>query len=60
MIDGITNDRVASAPIPSREKSLVVAAAMGERKVPGILAALRRRIINGLITDERTAEALLA
>lgn len=60
MIDGITNDRVASAPIPSREKSLVVAAAMGEKKLPGILAALRRRIINGLITDERTAEALLA
>jgi DNA-binding transcriptional regulator LsrR (DeoR family) len=60
MIDGITNDRVASAPIPSREKSLVVAAAMGERKLPGILAALRRRIVNGLITDERTAQALLA
>lgn len=60
MIDGITNDRVASAPIPSREKSLVVAAAMGELKLPGIRAALRRRIINGLITDERTAEALLA
>ena len=60
MIDGITNDRVASAPIPSREKSLVVASAMGERKLAGILAALRRRIINGLITDEQTAEWLLA
>ena len=60
LIDGITNDRVASAPIPSRERSLVVAAAMGERKFPGILAAVNRRLVNGLITDERTAEALLA
>jgi DNA-binding transcriptional regulator LsrR (DeoR family) len=34
--------------------------AMGERKLPGILAAANRRLINGLITDERTAAALLA
>ena len=40
LIDGITNDRVSSAPLPSREKSLVVALAMGERKLPGILAAI--------------------
>lgn len=60
MIEGLTNDRVASAPIPSRERSLVVAAAMGERKLPGILGALTRRLVNGLITDERTAAALLA
>jgi len=59
LIDGLTNDRVASAPVPSRERSLVVAAAMGERKLPGILAALTRRLVNGLITDERTASALL-
>jgi DNA-binding transcriptional regulator LsrR (DeoR family) len=59
-VDGMTNDRVASAPIPSREKSLVVAIAMGEKKLPAIRAALRRRIVNGLITDERTAEALVA
>ena len=50
---------VASAPIPSREKSLVVALAMGERKMPGIRAAANRRLVNGLITDERTAAALL-
>ncbi|PSJ62283.1 sugar-binding transcriptional regulator [Pseudaminobacter soli (ex Li et al. 2025)] len=59
MIDGITNERVASAPIPSREKSLVIALAMGERKLPGIQAAITRRLVNGLITDERTAAALL-
>ena len=59
LIDGITNDRVASAPLPSRERSLVIALAMGERKLPGILAAVTRRLVNGLITDERTAAALL-
>lgn len=59
LIDGVTNDRVSSAPLPSREKSLVVALAMGELKLPGILAAVNRRLVNGLITDERTAAALL-
>lgn len=60
LVDGRINDRVASAPLPSCERSLVVALAMGERKLPGILAAVRRRIVNGLISDERTAAALLA
>jgi DNA-binding transcriptional regulator LsrR (DeoR family) len=59
-LDGLTNERVASAPIPSREKALVVGAAMGVAKFPAILAAVTRRLVNGLITDERTAEALLA
>jgi DNA-binding transcriptional regulator LsrR (DeoR family) len=59
MIDGLTNDRVLSAPLPSRETSLVVAIAKGERKLPGIRAALNRRLVNGLMTDELTAEALL-
>lgn len=60
LIDGIINDRVASAPLPSREQSLVVAIAMGKRKLPGIRATLNRRLVNGLITDERTAEGLLS
>ena len=60
MIDGLTNDRVASAPMPSREQSLVVALAMGDKKLPGIVAALNRRLVNGLITDERTATRLLS
>jgi DNA-binding transcriptional regulator LsrR (DeoR family) len=59
LIEGLTNDRVASAPMPSRERSLVVAIAMGRRKLPGIRATLNRRLVNGLITDERTAEGLL-
>ena len=60
MINGLTNDRVASAPMPSRENSLVVALAMGDKKLPGVMAALNRRLINGLIVDERTATKLLA
>ena len=59
LIEGLTNDRVVSAPIPSRETSLVVALAKGDRKLPGIRAALNRRLVNGLITDELTAEKLL-
>jgi len=59
LIDGLTNDRVASAPMPSRESSLVGAIAMGRKKLPGIRATLNRRLANGLITDERTAEGLL-
>jgi DNA-binding transcriptional regulator LsrR (DeoR family) len=59
LIEGLTNDRVASAPMPSREHSLVVATAMGARKLPGIIAALNRRLVNGLITDERTADLLI-
>jgi DNA-binding transcriptional regulator LsrR (DeoR family) len=59
MLDGLTNARVASAPLPSREQSLVIALAMGERKLPGIRAALNRRLVNGLLTDEQTAEQLL-
>jgi len=59
LIEGQTNERVASAPIPSRETSLVVALAMGSKKLPGIRAAINRRLINGLMTDEVTAESLL-
>ena len=59
MVEGLTNDRVASAPMPSREQSLVVALAMGEKKLPGTMAALNRRLVNGLMTDERTATKLL-
>jgi DNA-binding transcriptional regulator LsrR (DeoR family) len=60
LIEGQTNDRVASAPLPSRERGLVVAIAMGKRKLPGIRATLSRRLVNGIMTDERTAEGLLA
>jgi len=59
LVDGLTNDRVVSASLPSRETALVVSLAKGEKKLPGIRAALNRRLINGLLTDELTAESLL-
>ncbi|MET3924344.1 sugar-binding transcriptional regulator [Devosia sp. 2618] len=59
LIEGLTNDRVASATLPSGEHSQVVAIAMGKRKLPGIRAALTSHLVNGLITDELTAEGLL-
>jgi DNA-binding transcriptional regulator LsrR (DeoR family) len=54
------NLRTASAPIPDRARATVITIAKGPRKRPAIAAALRGRLVNGLITDELTAEALLA
>lgn len=54
------NTRTASAPIPDRARSTVIAVAKGRRKLPAIRAALAGRLVNGLVTDEATAEALLA
>lgn len=59
LIAGLTNERVASAPLPDPARSLVIGAAMGKRKLPGIAAAITGRLINGLITDEATATGLL-
>ncbi|HEX2146354.1 MAG TPA: sugar-binding domain-containing protein, partial [Pseudorhizobium sp.] len=53
------NDRVASVPIPSCETSCVIGLAQGKKKLPAITAALKGHLINGLITDEATAEHLL-
>lgn len=60
LIAGLTNDRVASAPIPPRENGLVIALAMGRQKAPAIRAALTSGLANGIITDEATAALLLA
>ncbi|SFV36651.1 DNA-binding transcriptional regulator LsrR, DeoR family [Devosia crocina] len=57
LIAGLTNDRVASAPIP---KGPVIALAMGRSKAAAIRAALKSGLANGIITDEATAEMLLA
>jgi len=59
MIEGQTNARVASAPIPSVDRSLVIAVAKGAVKLTGIHVAVAHRLVNGLITDEWTAEQLL-
>lgn len=60
IIDGGTNRRLTSIPHPSPARALTIAAAIGAAKVAAIKAALQGRLINGLITDEATAQALLA
>jgi DNA-binding transcriptional regulator LsrR (DeoR family) len=55
-----TNLRLTSVPHPAPATMLTIAAALGAAKLPAIRAALRGRLVNGLITDEATATALLA
>ncbi len=60
LLDDGANARTASAPIPDRDRTTVIALAKGRRKHAAIAAALRGRMVNALVTDEATAEALLA
>lgn len=53
------NSRVTSAPLPRAVDRPVIAVAVGEAKGGAIRAALRGHLINGLITNEATAERLL-
>lgn len=59
LIKGLSNDRVASAAIPPRGRTLVIGAATGASKLPALRGALKGGLISGLITDALTAEALL-
>jgi len=59
LLEGGANERTASAPIPDRTRATVFALAKGQRKQAAILAALKGGLMNALITDEATAEALL-
>jgi len=60
LIDCAVNDRVASTPLKVNPDKAVYAIAAGEEKVHAILGALRSKFINGLITNEYTAEQLLS
>jgi DNA-binding transcriptional regulator LsrR (DeoR family) len=60
IIDCAFNRLVASAPLPRAVDRSVVAVAIGAAKVGSIRAALKGRLVNGLITNEVTAELLLA
>ncbi len=60
LVGGEHNQRTASAPIPPRDRAVVIAIAKGRRKLPALRAALKGGLVNGIITDEATAEALLA
>jgi len=59
VIDGGTNRRLTSVPPQTPAAALTVGAAIGPAKVPAIRAALAGHLINGLITDETTARAIL-
>ncbi|MBS8228937.1 sugar-binding transcriptional regulator [Vannielia litorea] len=59
-IAGLTNARVSSAPLDPGTDRRVCGLALGRAKQRAILGALRGRLINALITDEATAEAVLA
>ena len=60
LLDGSVNARVVSLPLGQPAGRRVVAVGNGPAKVAPIRAALRGRLITGLITDELTAEAVLA
>ncbi|HEY7842628.1 MAG TPA: sugar-binding domain-containing protein [Bradyrhizobium sp.] len=59
LIKGGTNRRLTSIPPQMPAQTTTIAAAVGQAKVPAIKAALAGRLINGLITDEATARAIL-
>ena len=60
VIQDAFNARVASAPLSRAGERPVVAVALGEAKAAAIRAALLGRLVNGLVTNEATAERLLA
>jgi DNA-binding transcriptional regulator LsrR (DeoR family) len=59
LIKGGTNRRLTSIPPQVPAETTTMAAAIGQAKVPAIKAALAGRLVNGLITDEATARAIL-
>jgi DNA-binding transcriptional regulator LsrR (DeoR family) len=59
LIKGGTNKRLTSIPPQMPAETTTIAAALGQAKVPAIRAALAGRLVNGLITDEATARAVL-
>jgi DNA-binding transcriptional regulator LsrR (DeoR family) len=60
LVEGGTNERVAGLPLAALARAAVVAVGGGPEKVTAIRAALRGRLVTGLVTDERTAAAVLA
>jgi DNA-binding transcriptional regulator LsrR (DeoR family) len=59
LTEGI-NSRVASVPLEQPAQRLVIGVANGAKKAEAILAALRGKLITGLITDEAAAQAVLS
>ncbi|HET8726923.1 MAG TPA: sugar-binding domain-containing protein, partial [Alphaproteobacteria bacterium] len=59
-VETALGDRLGAVPLSLLPDRAIIAIAGGRTKVPAIAAALRGGIIAGLITDEPTAQALLA
>lgn len=58
-IDSLHNQRIGGLRAGANPNGLVIGIAGGKAKVPAIKAALKGRLINGLVTDERTARQVL-
>lgn len=59
-VDAKFTNRMTNVRVQASEDNFTIAIASGSRKVPAIRAALNGKLINGLITDEPTATALLS
>lgn len=59
LIEGMTNNRVSSAPIVPQNPLPVIGMAVGQNKCAAILGACKGKLINGLITDEASAATIL-
>jgi DNA-binding transcriptional regulator LsrR (DeoR family) len=59
LIEGLTNDRVLSVPLEQPASRRVVGVAMAVPRLRAVKGALRGKLINGLVTNERMAELLL-
>jgi DNA-binding transcriptional regulator LsrR (DeoR family) len=60
VIEGGANARLTSLPVQKPPHALTVGVARGQAKLGAIRAALKGRILNGLISDEATAALLLS
>ncbi len=58
ILDGGTNRTLMSVPHQVPAQRLIVGVAQGSAKIEAIRAALKGRILSGLITNEATAQAL--
>ena len=59
-VESSLSNRITSSRFLATEHNLCIGIASGTRKIPAIRAALKGKLINGLVTDEPTARALLA
>jgi DNA-binding transcriptional regulator LsrR (DeoR family) len=59
LIQSGINERLTSVPLDTPATRMVVGVAQGTGKILAIHAALKGRLINGLITNETTARSLL-